>query len=758
MKQIRLFILTILLLFLVAQPVAAQQMQKFHVESFGENAFDMSAREKPTSRDDGTGTLYAIIKVRSTVPEDDLGAYKFDFDYLKDVEEKRNGALWVYVQNGAKTMTIEREGFYPVQRYNLGTTLQPGKVYDLVLKPEPKVISMQFLVFQVTPADSKAMIMYADESGNEKLLGQLDENGTIAEKLVLGRYSYRIISKNYHDSEGIVTLSTPNGKHIETVTLRPNFARITLTVENGAEIYINDEKRGTGQWSGNLVPGTYSIECRKAKHKSTLETITVEDGKNITHTLKAPTPIVGVLSITSNPLFAQITVDGVSQGETPNIIEGLLIGTHTVTVSKEGYASATRTVEVRENETQEIEIELEKFSYELGKEPNPAEAVETYRKGAEQGDAASQYKLGWCYYNAHGVSKSYNEAVKWWRKAAEQGYADAQCSLGYCYEMGYGVSKNLNETVKWYRKSAEQGNVYAQYNLGYCYRNGLGVSKDYNEAVKWYRKAAEQGLAHAQCNLGVCYENGYGVSKNYNEAVKWYRKAAEQGNAMAQNNLGNCYYNGYGVSKNYNEAVKWYLKAAEQGYAGAQFNLGYCYYYGYGVSKDYNEAVKWYRKAAEQGNATAQYSLGVCYENGYGVSKDYNEAVKWYRKAAEQGDATAQCNLGYCYRNGYGVSKDDNEAVKWYRKAAEQGYASAQHNLGYCYRNGYGVSKDDNEAVKWYRKAAEQGNAGAQNSLGYCYENGYGVSKDLNEAVKWYRKAAEQGNATAKKNLEILGY
>ena len=57
MKQTRLFIFTILLLLFAALPAAAQQMQKFHVESFEENPFDMSAREKPTSRDDGTGTL-----------------------------------------------------------------------------------------------------------------------------------------------------------------------------------------------------------------------------------------------------------------------------------------------------------------------------------------------------------------------------------------------------------------------------------------------------------------------------------------------------------------------------------------------------------------------------------------------------------------------------------------------------------------------------------------------------------------------------
>ena len=63
MKHKGLFLLfTILLTLFAASPVAAQQIQKFHVESFGENPFDMSAREKPTSRDDDSGLrlpLYA---------------------------------------------------------------------------------------------------------------------------------------------------------------------------------------------------------------------------------------------------------------------------------------------------------------------------------------------------------------------------------------------------------------------------------------------------------------------------------------------------------------------------------------------------------------------------------------------------------------------------------------------------------------------------------------------------------------------------
>ena len=359
--ELRRIALLFLLLLFAAMPAAAQQKQKFHIESFGENSFDMSAREKPTSRDDGTGTLYAIIKVRSTDPDDDLKAYDLDFDYLKDVQEMHDGVLWVYVQYGAKTVTIKRDGFYTVERYNLKTTLQPGKVYDMRIKPEPKVISMQFLMFEVTPADSKAMIMYSEEGGSEKTFGHLDGEGKSAKLLVLGKYYYRIISENYHPSEGVVTLTEPDGKHIEPVTLRPNFAHITLLVDNEADIYINKEKKGVGSWNGNLVPGTYSIECRKANHKSTTETITVTDGVDFTHKLKAPEPIVGGLVVESTPLRAKVLINGEAVGETPLIKKDLLIGNYKVTVSKDGYDSATADITIKENESANHKVELKKI-------------------------------------------------------------------------------------------------------------------------------------------------------------------------------------------------------------------------------------------------------------------------------------------------------------------------------------------------------------------------------------------------------------
>ena len=223
--------------------------------------------------------------------------------------------------------------------------------------------------------------------------------------------------------------------------------------------------------------------------------------------------------------------------------------------------------------------------------------------------ALSFLEQGNKYYFGRGVEQDYVKAVEYWREAAEQGNAAAQCNLGYCYDCGQGVEQDYKKAVEWYKKSAEQGYAAAQCKLGYCYQYGQGVEQDYKKAVECYKKSAEQGNAVAQKNLGYCYKYGQGVEQDYGKAVEWYKKSAEQGDASAQFSLGYCYQYGQGVERDYTKAVEWYKKSAEQGDAVAQNNLGVCYECGRGVDKDYRKAVEWYERAAKQGNEEAKESL-----------------------------------------------------------------------------------------------------------------------------------------------------
>ena len=69
------------------------------------------------------------------------------------------------------------------------------------------------------------------------------------------------------------------------------------------------------------------------------------------------------------------------------------------------------------------------------------------------------------YDNGRGVRQDYVEAVQWYRKAAEQGHAQAQDNLGEAYEEGLGVHQDDAQAVQWYRKAAEQGHLWALFKI-----------------------------------------------------------------------------------------------------------------------------------------------------------------------------------------------------------------------------------------------------------------------------------------------------
>ncbi len=50
------------------------------------------------------------------------------------------------------------------------------------------------------------------------------------------------------------------------------------------------------------------------------------------------------------------------------------------------------------------------------------------------------------------------QAVNWWRKAAEQGDADAQYNLALCYYAGEGVTKDM-EQARFRARKAMTGDI-----------------------------------------------------------------------------------------------------------------------------------------------------------------------------------------------------------------------------------------------------------------------------------------------------------
>lgn len=409
MRNIK-YLLLLLLVFATMPALSQVQQSKFHIASFGENP--LITAPKTHEKIDPDGYPYAIIIVTSNNPDDNLGAYSFDFEHIPHIVEVKDGELWVYVGRNAMFVNIKRDGYRSIKRYDLGLTIQSGRAYEMQLSVEAPTVYRQMLEFNVQPASAGAAIMLKSQKPGAQMehFGTADKNGAVAKSIELGTYTYTVVSDKYHNSEGRVVLSKRNGHHIEKVVLRPNFSKITFKSASGADIYINDEKKGTGTWSGELKAGLYSVECRKPKHKSVVEMIKIEENNDRVIELPSPVPVTGVLAVTSNPSGAGITVDGKYCGKTPMNIDGLLIGNHEIEVSMPNYKSENITVAIRENETAECNVTLSDIArMTIDSRPSGAEL---YIDGKWVGVTPYKSKMASGYYNVRLSKKGYHDFNK----------------------------------------------------------------------------------------------------------------------------------------------------------------------------------------------------------------------------------------------------------------------------------------------------------------------------------------------------------
>ncbi len=346
-------IFQLFLVFLICTTKLSAQ-QQFAIASFQETPFDLTAQNPEHQKKDGSGSLYAIIKVTSDNANDKLMEYLFDFGMLNHKVEDKGDQLWLYVQRNAKHVTISRKGYTTIRKYDLGLTIQPGHTYALQLSPKGAKVRLQWVKFVVEPTDAHATIMVTVEEAGavETVAGTTDEKGQLSKSLPFGSYTYRVISENFHPCDGRLTLNNEYETLRENISLRPLFSTVTLLTKSEADIYVNGEKKGTHSWTGRLNSGSYNVECRMDGHEPSMRTVTIEEGKTLTINLEAPTPIMGTLSVNAQP-EATITVDGKSYGTTPKNIP-LVIGKHSVKLSKSGYEESISQVEIRKEEYTEL--------------------------------------------------------------------------------------------------------------------------------------------------------------------------------------------------------------------------------------------------------------------------------------------------------------------------------------------------------------------------------------------------------------------
>ena len=256
-----------------------------------------------------------------------------------------SGAASKRVKFGTYSYTVSAKDFHT---YSGSVTVNDMKNKSMVkvdLKPAHGWIN-------VSGSSAEGAYVYVAD----QLIGQAPLK---TDRLASGTYSVRLVKPLFKSYDTSVTVTDGNVTTISPV-LQADFARVTLSVDNGAEIWVNGEHKGSGSWIGDLATGSYLVECRKANHRSTSDNINVSaDMPSRRITLKAPSPINGSLSISSAPDFAEVYLDGIHIGQTPLYLPETLIGSHTLKLSKSGCADWTGNVSVAEGQISEINATLQ---------------------------------------------------------------------------------------------------------------------------------------------------------------------------------------------------------------------------------------------------------------------------------------------------------------------------------------------------------------------------------------------------------------
>ncbi len=218
----------------------------------------------------------------------------------------------------------------------------------------------QFVVFAVEPTNAVVTIngtLYTLQDGAMQIVL---ENGT---------YNYTVSASGYHSQSGSFTVA---GSKVERIiTLTADVATVTITAPESAEIWVNNIMKGSGSWTGTLTAGTYIFEARKAGYRTASITRLISSKEqNQKYTLPAPTPIYGSLLVSGTPIMADVTLDGNAVGRIPLEMGNILIGNHTLVVSKAGYNTQSQTINVTEGKTTTVNISLTKQSAPVSSTPS----------------------------------------------------------------------------------------------------------------------------------------------------------------------------------------------------------------------------------------------------------------------------------------------------------------------------------------------------------------------------------------------------
>ncbi len=184
-------------------------------------------------------------------------------------------------------------------------------------------------------------------------------------ELPTGMHVFQAVLEGYNSvPESILVDKSAGAQQLSLALLSQTESQVTLAlggdIPGGGNFTINGERVGTGvrRISEVLPYGTYTLTVDVENYETWTRNITLGEGGYSATVVPEEIVTTGRLLIAPEP-WANVTIDGVSYGQTPMAPVELEEGTHTVLLTNPDYEDQTITVEITQGEDTSIRYTAE---------------------------------------------------------------------------------------------------------------------------------------------------------------------------------------------------------------------------------------------------------------------------------------------------------------------------------------------------------------------------------------------------------------
>lgn len=220
-------------------------------------------------------------------------------------------------------------------------------------------------------------------------------------KVSISKELYKSYSESFAVADSSFVSITP--------VFEPNFANVTITTAEEAQIFDNGNLLGEGKWQGRLEAGAHTIEVKKVSHRTVSKNISFVSGEKRMISIEAPMPIYGSVEITSSPSGADVYMDGSKIGTTPFINSRILVGEHKIELRMKGYKTESDIVIIDEDKIYRQNKELVDF---CAAQINANVLADVYIDGIKVGRTPYNLHLEAGTYSVNLKSRGYSSYYK----------------------------------------------------------------------------------------------------------------------------------------------------------------------------------------------------------------------------------------------------------------------------------------------------------------------------------------------------------